>query len=177
MDFYFGIDLLQRLRQYYESRLAQALSKGFDQPGAQYYWLFQELEYRASTLRRLMAMLDVLPEFMCRQTPDQIFAMVIGHTTSWFSNDNLGEQPRDGEGNCVYYQDTNHYWMDMREAMDRFTLDYDYKRLSTFYIDLVDYIVKAVRLYFFIRENQFRPIDRGKYDELVGIKAALPAPA
>lgn len=44
MDFYFGIDLLQRLRQYYESRLAQALSKGFDQPGAQYYWLFQELE-------------------------------------------------------------------------------------------------------------------------------------
>ena len=59
MDFYFGIDLLQRLRQYYESRLAQALSKGFDQPGAQYYWLFQELEHRASTLRRLMAMLDV----------------------------------------------------------------------------------------------------------------------
>lgn len=35
----------------------------------------------------------------------------------------------------------------------------------------------TVRLYFFIREKQFRPIDRGKYDELVGVKAALPTPA
>ena len=28
MDFYFGIDLLQRLRQYYEGRLSLALAKG-----------------------------------------------------------------------------------------------------------------------------------------------------
>ena len=79
MDFYFGIDLLQQLRQYYESRLSQALAKGFDQQGAKYYWLFKELEYRVSTLRKLMSMISVLPEFMCRQTEDQIFAMVIGH--------------------------------------------------------------------------------------------------
>ena len=103
MDFYFGIDLLQRLRQYYESRLAQALSKGFDQPGAQYYWLFQELEYRASTLRRLMAMLDVLPEFMCKQTEDQIFAMVVGHTTGWFSEATLGTLPRDGGSSVLFH--------------------------------------------------------------------------
>lgn len=177
MGFYFGIDLLQQLRQYYEGRLSLALAKGFDQQGAQYHWLFKELEYRVSTLRKLMAMISVLPEFMCRQTEDQIFAMVIGHTTTWFSNENLGEQPRDGEGNCLYYQDTNPYWADMREAMDRFTLNYDYTRLPTFYVDLVEYIVMTVRLYFFIREKQFRPIDRGKYDELVGVKAALPTPA
>ena len=107
MDFYFGIDLLQRLRQYYESRLAQALSKGFDQPGAQYYWLFQELAHRASTLRRSMAMLDVLPEFMCRQTEDQIFAMAVGHTTGWFSESTLGTLPRDGGDNCIYVEDSN----------------------------------------------------------------------
>ena len=53
----------------------------------------------------------------------------------------------------------------------------DYSRLSTFYIDLVEYLVMTVRLYFFIREKQFRPIDRGKYDELVGVRAALPTPA
>ena len=88
-----------------------------------------------------------------------------------------GEQPRDAKGNCLYYQDTNPYWVDMREAMDRFTLSYDYTHLSTFYADLVEYIVMTVRLYFFIREKQFRPIDRGKYDELVGVKAALPTPA
>ena len=115
---------------------------------------------------------------MCRQTEEQIFAMVIGHTTTWFSNENLGgEQPRDAKGNCLYYQDTNPYWVDMREAMDRFTPSYDYTRLSTYYADLVEYIVMTVRLYFFIREKQFRPIDRGKYDELVGVKAALPTPA
>lgn len=177
MDFYFGIDLLQRLRQYYESRLAQALSKGFDQSGAQYYWLFQELEYRASTLRRLMAMLDVLPEFMCRQTEDQIFAMVVGHTTGWFSEATLGTLPRDIDDNCTYFQNGNPYWADLQTAMNRFSVGYDYSRLSTFYIDLVEYLVMAVRLYFSIREKQFRPIDRGKYDELVGVRAALPTPA
>ena len=44
MDFYFGIDLLQQLRQYYEGRLSLALAKGFDQQGAQYHWLFKELD-------------------------------------------------------------------------------------------------------------------------------------
>lgn len=39
---------------------------------------------------------------------------------------------------CLYYQDTNPYWVDMREAMDRFTLSYDYTHLSTFYADLVE---------------------------------------
>ena len=103
-----------------------------------------------------MSMISVLPEFMCRQTEEQIFAMVIGHTTTWFSNENLGgEQPRDAKGNCLYYQDTNPYWVDMREAMDRFTLSYDYTHLSTFYADLVEYIVMTVRLYFFIRGKQF----------------------
>ena len=51
MDFYFGIDLLQQLRQYYEGRLSLALAKGFDQQDAKYHWLFKELECRVSTLR------------------------------------------------------------------------------------------------------------------------------
>lgn len=38
-------------------------------------------------------------------------------------------------------------------------------------------VAGAVRLYCFIREQQFRPIDRGKYDELVGIQAVLQKPA
>ena len=50
MDFYFGIDLLQQLRQYYEGRLSLALAKGFDQQDAKYHWLFKELECRVSTL-------------------------------------------------------------------------------------------------------------------------------
>ena len=61
--------------------------------------------------------------------------------------------------------------------MERFQLDYDFAQLSTFYIDLVEYFVMAVRLYFYIREKQFKPIDRGKYDDLVGVRAVLSAPA
>ena len=92
-------------------------------------------------------------------------------------DDVLGEQPKDAAGNCSYYQESNPYWVDYQLAMDRFTPDYDYTNLATFYVDLVEYLVMAVRLYFFIREQQFRPIDRGKYDELVGIQAVLQKPA
>ena len=43
-------------------------------------------------------------------------------------------------------------------------------------VELLNRLI-PVRLYFFIREQQFRPIDRGKYDELVGIQAVLQKPA
>ena len=92
-------------------------------------------------------------------------------------DDVLGEQPKDAAGNCSYYQESNPYWVDYQLAMDRFTPDYDYTNLAAFYVDLVEYLVMAVRLYFFICEQQFRPIDRGKYDELVGIQAVLQKPA
>ena len=130
MDFYFGIDLLQQLRQYYEGRLSLALAKGFDQQDAKYHWLFKELECRVSTLRKLMSMISVLPEFMCRQTEEQVFAMVVSSTSSWFSDDVLGEQPKDAAGNCSYYQESNPYWVDYQLAMDRFTPDYDYTNLA-----------------------------------------------
>lgn len=94
MDFYFGIDLLQQLRQYYEGRLSLALAKGFDQQDAKYHWLFKELECRVSTLRKLMSMISVLPEFMCRQTEEQVFAMVVSSTSSWFSDDVLESSRR-----------------------------------------------------------------------------------
>lgn len=177
MDFYFGPDLLRHLQKHYESRLALAISKGFDQQSDRYFWLFSELQYRVSTLRRVLALLDVLPEFLCRQSEDQIFSTVIGQTTTWFSNENLGEMPRNEDGNCLYFQPSNPYWADYQAATDRFSAGYDYSRLAVFYIDLAEYLVMAVRLYFYVRESQFKPIDRGKYDELVGVRAVLAAPA
>lgn len=82
----------------------------------------------------------------------------------------------EGAINAVEAQ-IGYYWVDYQLAMDRFTPDYDYTNLAAFYVDLVEYLVMAVRLYFFIREQQFRSIDRGKYDELVGIQAVLQKPA
>ena len=173
MDFYFGVDLLHHLQRHYEQRLSLALSKSFNQADSRYYWLFKELECRVTTLRKLLVMISALPGFMCRQTEEQVFAMVVNSTSAWFSDDVLGDQPKDAAGHCSYYQESNPYWVDYQLAMDRFAPDYDYTNLAAFYVDLVEYLVMAVRLYFFIREQQFRPIDRGKYDELVGIQAVL----
>ena len=125
----------------------------------------------------MLTLLDALPEFLCRQSEDQIFSSVIGHVTPWFSDENLGAMPRNEDGNCLYFQSSNPYWGDYQGAMDRFSSDYDYSRLAVFYVDLAEYLVMAVRLYFYVREHQFKPIDRGKYDELVGVRAVLAAPA
>ena len=104
MAFYFGVDLLHHLKKHYEARLSLAISKGFDQQSDRYHWLFEELQYRVSTLRRVLGLLDVLPEFMCRQTKEQIFAMVFCHTTKWFSDENLGEKPHDAQAFLGMYQ-------------------------------------------------------------------------
>lgn len=177
MEFYYGKALLNRLTQYYEQRLSLAITKQFDVEGAQYHWLYLELAHRVSTLRRVQELLSVLPEFMCRKSADEVFAMVIGHTTAWFSDAALGELPRDNAGNCTYYQDSNPYWVDYQAAMDQFSITYDYTRLATFYVDLTEYFVMAIRLYFYIREHQFKPIDRKQYTELVGVRASLPVTA
>ena len=173
MDFYFGVDLLHHLQRHYEQRLSLALSKSFNQTDSRYYWLFKELECRVTMLRKLLVMISALPGFMCRQTEEQVFAMVVSSTSSWFSDDVLGDQPKDAAGNCSYYQESNPYWVDYQLAMDRFTPDYDYTNLAAFYVDLVEYLVMTVRLYFFIREQQFRPIDRGKFDPSCSGEASL----
>lgn len=95
MDFYFGVDLLHHLQRHYEQRLSLALSKSFNQTDSRYYWLFKELECRVTMLRKLLVMISALPGFMCRQTEEQVFAMVVSSTSSWFSDDVLGDQPKD----------------------------------------------------------------------------------
>ena len=95
MDFYFGVDLLHHLQRHYEQRLSLALSKSFNQADSRYYWLFKELECRVTTLRKLLVMISALPGFMCRQTEEQVFAMVVNSTSSWFSDDVLGEQQKE----------------------------------------------------------------------------------
>lgn len=102
MDFYFGVDLLHHLQKHYEPRLSLALSKSFNQADSRYFWLFKELECRVTTLRKILVMISALPGFMCRQTEEQVFAMVVSSTSSWFSDDVLGDQPKDAAGNCSY---------------------------------------------------------------------------
>lgn len=177
MDFYFGVDLLLRLKKHYESRLSLAIAKGFYRQYDRYHWLFTELQYRVSILRRTLALLDALPDFMCHQSEEQIFAIVIGYTMPWFSEDTLGKLPHDEDGSSPYFDNRNPYYADYQASLDRFQASYDFKQLATFYIDLVECLVMAVRMYFFIRERQFKPIDRESFADLVGIKAVLPAPA
>lgn len=45
------------------------------------------------------------------------------------------------------------------------------------YVDLTEYVVRGLRLYIQIRERKFCSIDRGKFDEMMKLKAPLPITA
>lgn len=173
MVFYFGTDLLKKMQQYYEARFSLAIKSGFECESDRYHWLYVELELRVDALRRSLALIDALPAFMTNNDPEAVFSIVIHHITVWFSYKNIGEGPKDAEGRSVYFSNENPYCSDFMKVSDRFTVDYDYTKLGEFYLDITEYIVTALRLYFAIREAQFRPIDRGKYDDLVSISGTI----
>jgi len=41
------------------------------------------------------------------------------------------------------------------------------------YVDLCEYVARAIRLYFQIREQRFKAIDRGKFDAIMHLKAPV----
>ena len=49
-----------------------------------------------------------------------------------------------------YFNDGNPYWLDFQEAVDNFSADYDLSNLPLFYVDLCEYVVRAIRLWWYI---------------------------
>jgi hypothetical protein len=173
MDFYFGTDLLKKLQGYYEPRLALAIKNGFDDADNRYHWLFAELDLRVKALRRSLELIGAMPALIANSKPDDVFSVVVHHITAWFGADMIGDGPKDEDGKTIYFTDKNPHWSDFMKASDRFTVDYDYTKTGEFLLDITEYIVTALRLFFGIREAQFRPIDRGKYDSMVSALGVL----
>ena len=89
----------------------------------------------------------------------------------------IGEIPRDNQDRHPYFNDDNPYWIQMNEALDSMGPTYDTNLLPLLYIDLSEYIVRSVRLYYYIREHEIHAIDRGKFDQLMKRSGSLASSA
>ena len=59
------------------------------------------------------------------------------------------------------------YWKDFMEAMDKFGEEQLLQNLPLFYVYSCEVVVRAIRLYFHIREGKCHAIDRQKFDALM----------
>lgn len=164
---YFGISFLVDLQNYYGNRLRQALVSGFDQKDHKYHWLYEELAYRTNCVRQTCFALEAMPAFLMHAKSEDAFTYIYGMTTKWFRAEATKAAPKRDDGTCYFYSDECPYWTDLQVSFDLFGNNYDYDTLPVFYVDLVEYVICSVRLHFFIRESLLRPIDRGKFDELM----------
>lgn len=164
---YFGISFLVNLQSYYGSRLQQALASGFDQKDDKFHWLYEELAYRTNCVRQTTLALEAMPTFLMQAKPEEAFSYIYGLTTKWFRQEATENAPKRDDGSCYYYSGDCSYWMELQASFDLFENGYDYAITPLFYVDLVEYVIRSIRLHFFIRESLLRPIDRGKFDELM----------
>ena len=167
MMLFYGKDLLDKLSVYYGERLRTAKEYGFEAPDAKFNWLYLELDFRVKLLRQVRLFLNVLPEFLTNSTEDAAMQYVVGFTSPWFTEKYIGNLPSDKEGGCVYFHDSNPYWAAISEVMDNMDTDSDFSVLPMFYLTLCEYVIRNLRLYFFLREQLYKPIDREKFDELM----------
>ena len=174
---YFGPELLLELKEYYVKRLQSAIQRGYTEPGSQYHWLYLELQSRTLTLSQAMRFLDVLPKFMATSTEEQIFQYVMNYATGYFKVDKIGDIQRDAQDKHPFFQDANPYWAQMNEVLDSMGMDYDTGLLPLLYMDLSEYIVRSIRLYFQIREKTIHAVDRGKFDQLMKVGGTLTSSA
>ena len=122
---------------------------------------------RLLTLDQTIRFIDALPKFMAVSSEEHIFQYVMNFATSLFKRDGIGEIQRNDLDQHPYFNDMNPYWVQMNETLDSMGVDYDTKLLPLLYIDLTEYVVRSVRLYFQIREKSISAVDRGKFDQLM----------
>lgn len=171
---YYGFKLLQDLYDYYTPRFHLAEERGYGVEGNKYAWLFEELRLRILTIRQTILYLEALPKFMVGVEENQPMQYVVSFTSKLFTEQSVGHMDRDEENNHPFYNKANPYWVAFEEIQEHFSTDYDMRDLPMLYVDLTEYVVRALRLYLQIREARFHAIDREKFDELMEAKAPLP---
>ena len=172
----YGIDLLTQIQSAYQNRYQLALERGYQQEGNRFFWLYDELHYRLQVLREAILFLNALPPFL--QTPDaeKPYKYVIDFFTRYFSQDGIGRSEKQGDDD-PYFGDSNQYWKDFMEAMDKFGDEQLLQNMPLFYVYSCEVVVRAIRLYFHIREGKCHAIDRQKFDALMHGRSSLPTSA
>lgn len=174
---YYGQEFLQGLQTYYVQRLSLALEHGYSVEDNKYFWLYKELDLRVRAIRQTLLFLDALPKFMGTATGEESMGYALKYTGDYFTADRIGSENRPQGEPHPYFNDGNPYWLQFQEAHDNFGLDYDLTNAPMLYVDLAEYVVRGLRLYIQIRERKFCAIDRGKFDEMMKLKALLPITA
>ena len=174
---YFGMNFLDELVVYYQPRYCMAIERGYDKANNKYHWLFLELKERLLAICQMRQFLKALPAFMASSNEEQIFRYVVSYATVFFKEDLAASIPRSDDDVHPFFNDDNPYWRQMQEVLNTFDSAYDTKNLPLLYIDLCEYSIRCLRLYFQIREKSAHPIDRGKFDAVMKLSGTLSSTA
>ena len=174
---YLGIELLDAFSEYYLLRYRQAKERGFDKEDQKFYWLYLELKERLLVIGQARRYLKTFPSFMSSSSEELIFQSVTSYIASLFKPDRIGAIQRNDDDIHPFFNDQNPYWVQMNEAFDSMDINYDTANLPLLYLDLSEYVVRAIRLYLQIREVRFHTIDKGKFEMLSKVAGNLNASA
>lgn len=156
----YNTSLLKRIMDYYEQRLNKAVEMGIPQaPDHPHYPIYRELVLRINTLRTGILYADALVAFM---KDDDLFVYIARYVNSLFqktSEEETQNEVMKALESCSTQE--NWAWKDLMDAMDKFSSQYDYTQVPLFYVDIVHYVVCALRLFLVVRELVCN-VDRGK---------------
>ena len=161
---YLGTELLQSMKEYYLGRYRLALERGYTAEDSQYYWLFEELRDRILVIRQVEKFLHALPLFMQQGGEEKSLQYVVSFVSS------ICGELTNGAGEVKH--DDSPYWKQTNEIWELMKSNYDMNNLPLLYVDLTEYLVRALRFYFSIREQVCR-IDGGKFDEIMQLNQSL----
>ena len=162
---YLGTDLFQIMLDHYVPRYQLAFERGYTEEGSQYYWLFIELKERIFAIRKTQKFLHALPLFMQQGNEEQSLQCVVSYVSTLCAQLASVNQEQ-GSGTTSVNCAEDPYWIQANEVWSLMQEGYDMNNLPLLYLDLSEYLVRAVRFYLHMREQQC-PIDRDKFDAIM----------
>lgn len=159
----YGMIFLEKLQDYYGTRLREAHRRGLENPEAPFHWLCRELELRVETVTQVQLFLELIPQYLLCSDAERTMTFAVEYTEIWFTEKVIGPLPHDREGDCGYFSVENPYWLAVQEAEDRIGNETDLKDPAQCRRDISEYVICCLRFYFYLREKQFRSIDRDRF--------------
>ena len=150
---------------HYVPRYQLALERGYTEEGSQYYWLFIELKERILAIRQAQKFLHALPLFMQQGNEEQSLQYVVSYVSTLCAQ-LAAENQEQGRDVASVNRTEDPYWLQANEVWSRMQAGYDMNNLPLLYLDLSEYLVRALRFYLHLRE-QLWPIDRDKFDAIM----------
>jgi len=156
----YNTSLLKRILDYYNQRLNKAVEMGIPQaPDHSHYRVYCEQVLRVETLRTGILYADALVAFI---KDEDLFIYIAKYVNSLFQKTSAGEtQDEIMKALEICCVQENHAWKELTDAMDKFSNQYDYTQIPLFYVDIVHYVVCALRFFLVVREAVYN-VDRGK---------------